>query len=331
MKAAFIVDQNSIEIKEISTPSIAADEVLVKVKTMGICGTDLHFFKGVRKTQFPHLSGHEASGEVVEVGSLVKDIFVGERVAVDPNLHCGRCVFCRQGRFNLCKNKKVIGVSLPGCFAEYVKVKQENVWRLPDSVAHWQGTLIEPLAVAFHAYNQSNVKIRDHVALFGAGSIGLMILQLLKRSGVRVTVIDKVDLKLEKARQFGADRIINLSTTNLQALLEENIVYHKVIDAAGVVATLEASVELVGAGGQVTWLGLPTSNIQVNAFRFLYRDLTIRASLAYNYEFGEAIQLIENGAVRLEPILTHQFPFENISEAFANQCGGESIKSILLF
>jgi 2-desacetyl-2-hydroxyethyl bacteriochlorophyllide A dehydrogenase len=330
MKAAFIVAQNSIEIKEIPIPSITADEVLVKVKTMGICGTDLHFFKGVRQTQFPHLSGHEASGEVVAVGSLVKEIFVGERVVVDPNLHCGRCGFCRQGRFNLCKNKKVIGVSLPGCFAEYVKVKQENVWRLPVSVAHWQGALVEPLAIALHVFNTSHVRLGESIALFGAGTIGLMLLQLLKKSGIQVTIIDKFDDKLSKARELGADRTINLRKTKFQSLLEEKNTYHKVIDAAGVSETLEESVELAGAGGEVVWLGLPTSEVKINAARFIYRDLIIRSSLAYTYEFGDALRLIENGGIELKTIVTNQYSFDEIPAALEYQSKGESIKSIVL-
>jgi NADPH2:quinone reductase len=329
MKAAFIVDKSKIEFKEIETPSVDGNDVLVKVRAMGICGTDLHFLRGVRKVAFPHLSGHEASGEVVATGPLVDAISVGDRVAIDPNIHCGQCWYCRRGRFNLCQNKKVLGVSLPGCFSEYVKIKQDNVWKLPDSVTYWQGALIEPLSVALHAFNTSNTKLGENVALFGAGTIGLMLVQLLKKSGAHVTAIDKIGSKLDKALQLGADRVINLSKVSFQSVLDENAIYNKVIDAAGVAETLETSVELAGAGGEVIWLGLPSCDIQINPARFLYRELTLHSSLAYTHEFGDALQLIGKGEIELEPLLTHQVPFSEISRAFELQSQGASIKSVL--
>lgn len=329
MKAAFIVGKNEIEFREVDTPSVHGDEVLVKVHAMGICGTDLHFLRGVRKTQFPHLSGHEASGEVVEVGPRAEGISVGDRVAIDPNIHCGQCWYCRRGRFNLCENKKVLGVSLPGCFAEYVKVGRENVWKLPDSVTYWQGALVEPLSVALHAFNTSNARIGENVALFGAGTIGLMLAQLLKKSGVHVTLLDRVGAKLDEALRLGVDRVVDLSKVSFQSLLDENVVYHKVIDAAGVVQTLEASVELAGRGGEVVWLGLPSSNVEISPTRFLYRELTLRASLAYVHEFGDALQLVEKGQVELEPLLTHCVPFDEIHRAFEVQSEGSSIKTVL--
>lgn len=330
MKAAFIIDKNRMEFQEIPKPSIGEDDVLTKIMAMGVCGTDLQFFKGIRKIPFPHLSGHEASGKIVDVGSQVKGISVGDRVVIDPNIHCGQCWYCRRGQFNLCENKKVLGVSLPGCFTEYVKITQKNILKLPDSVPYWHGVLVEPLSIALHVFNRSNIQIGENVLLLGAGTIGLMLLQLLTTIGIHITVIDKINDRLIKAQDLGADRIINSSDKSFQSLLKENKVYHKVIDAVGIPETLERSVELAGAGGRVVWLGLPTSDIRINAFHFLYRELTLYSSLAYNYEFGEALQLIENGKIDLKNIVTHQFSFSEINQAFEMQGRGESIKSVIL-
>jgi 2-desacetyl-2-hydroxyethyl bacteriochlorophyllide A dehydrogenase len=330
MKTAFFVGKNKMEFREIPKPLIAEDDVLVKVMAMGVCGTDLQFYKGIRKINFPHISGHEASGEIVEVGSRVKGISVGERVAIDPNINCGHCWYCRRGQFNLCKNKKVLGVSLPGCFSEYVKITQRNILKLPSTVSYAYGSLVEPLSIALHVFNRSNVQIGENVALFGAGTIGLLLLQLLPKIGVNITVIDRVDSKLAKAKSFGADRIVNLSNTSFQSLLKENKIYHKVIDAVGVPETIEKSVELAGPGGRIVWLGLPTVNIKINAFHFLYRELTLYSSLAYNYEFGVALQMIEEGKIDLNPIITNKFKFDELNEALEIQSKGESIKSIIL-
>ncbi len=329
MKTAFIIAENKIEIREVPVPEISENDVLVKIMAMGVCGTDIQFFKGIRKIKFPHISGHEASGEVVEVGSRVKNVSIGDRVAIDPNINCGHCWYCRRGKFNLCKNKKVVGVSLPGVFSEYVKIPERNVFKLPDSVSYMYGSLVEPLSIALHVYHRSNVQIGENVALFGAGTIGLLLLQLLPKVGVHITVIDKVDDKLSKAQYLGANRVVNLSDTSFQSLLEENKNYLKVIDAAGVPATLEGSVELAGPGARIVWLGLPTADIKINAFHFLYRELSLYSSLAYNFEFGDALKLIEEGKVDLDTIITRKFKFDELDKAIEAQAKGDSIKSIL--
>jgi 2-desacetyl-2-hydroxyethyl bacteriochlorophyllide A dehydrogenase len=290
----------------------------------------IFFLKGIRKIEFPHLSGHEACGEVVDVGSNVNGISIGDRVAIDPNIHCGKCSYCNRGKFNLCKNKKVLGISLPGCFAEYVKIVNRNAWKLPASIANWQGALIEPVAVALHVFNKSEVKIGENIALFGAGSIGLILVQLFKKSGADVTVIDKIKYKLERARELGADRVINVSERSFQSVIDEANYYHKIIDAAGVPVTIEESIQLAGPGSSVIWLGLPTTDVKINAFNFLYQELSLYASLAYNYEFEEAINFIDKGIIDLEKIVTHRYSFTDMEKAFSILEKGDAIKSIIL-
>jgi len=330
MRAAVMVDKDTIEFQEIPRPSIEENEVLIRVRAIGVCGTDLQFIRGIRKVEFPHISGHEASGEVVRIGSAVKGLSEGDRVVIDPNIHCGQCSYCKHGRYNLCINKKVIGVSLPGCFAEYVKVPQENVLRVSPSVPIWKAALIEPVSVALHVRHKANVDFGDRVLVLGAGMIGLILVQLLKMPGVHVTIADKAEKKLSIAETLGADRIVHISKDDLESSLEPYGPFDTVIDAAGVHATLEGSLRIAGRGGSIIWLGLPTTSINIDIFSFVYQELSIFSSLAYNPdEFSDALALIEDNRVALEPIVTHTLAFEDIQEAFDLMETGEAIKVVI--
>jgi len=331
MKAAVMVDRNIMEFQEMPAPSIEENEVLIRVRAIGVCGTDLHFMRGIRKVDFPHISGHEATGDVVRVGSSVKDLSEGDRVVIDPNIHCGQCSYCRHGRYNLCINKKVIGVSLPGCFAEYVKVPQENVLKVSPSVPIWKAALIEPVSVALHVRHKVSIDSGDRILVLGAGMIGLVLVQLLKMPGVHVTIADKAEKKLRIAETLGADRAVHLSKNDLETSLKPYGPFDTVIDAAGVRETLEGSLRIAGRGGSIIWLGLPTTSINIEIFPFVYQELSIFSSLAYNpYEISDALALIEDNHVALEPIVTHRLAFEDIQEAFDLMETGEAIKVVII-
>lgn len=330
MKAAVMVDKNTIEFQEVPEPSIEENEVLIRVRAIGICGTDLQFIRGIRKVDFPHISGHEASGEVVRVGSGVKDFSEGDRVVIDPNLHCGQCSYCRHGNYNLCINKKVLGVSLPGCFAEYVRVPQGNVLKISPLIPIWKAALIEPISVALHVRHKVNIDFSDRVLVFGAGMIGLILVQLLKMSGVHVTVADKFKKKLSVAEKLGADKVANISKKDLETSLKPYGTFDTVIDAAGVHETIEESLRIAGRGGIIIWLGLPTTSVNIDIFPFVYQELSILSSLAYNPdEFSDALELVENNRVALEPIVTHKLAFEDIQEAFDLMEAGKAIKVLI--
>jgi L-iditol 2-dehydrogenase len=330
MKAAVMVDKDAIEFQEISTPSIQENEILVGICAIGVCGTDLQFIRGIRKVEFPHISGHEASGEVVRVGSAVKGFSEGDRVVIDPNLHCGQCSYCKHGRYNLCINKKVMGVSLPGCFAEYVRVPQENVLKVSPSLPIWKAALIEPVSVALHVKHKADIDLMDRVLVFGAGMIGLILVQLLKMSGVPVTIADTSEKKLRVAEKLGADKIVPISKNDLETSLKPYGVFDTVIDAAGVHETIEGSLRIAGRGGSIIWLGLPTTSINIDIFPFVYQELSIFSSLAYNPdEFSDALDLVGDNRVALEPIVTHTIAFEDIKEAFDLMEAGEAVKVLV--
>lgn len=332
MRAAVMVDRNKIEYQEIPTPSIEEDEILIRVHAIGVCGTDWQFLRGLREVKFPYLSGHEASGEIISMGSAVRDFSIGDKVVIDPNFHCGRCFYCRHGRFNLCTHKRVLGVSIPGCFAECVKVPQENAWKLPPSFPYWKGALIEPISVASHVRHQANIELGEKVIVFGAGMIGLTLVQLLKMSGAYVTVVDKFTQKLTIAQKLGADKLIDVSKENLSNALKSGEAFDKVIDAAGIPATFEESLRIAGRGATVIWLGLPTATITIQIFPFMYQELSIRSSLAYNpCEFGDSLALVQNNKIKLESIVTHKLSFEELHKAFDIMETGKAVKVILLF
>lgn len=317
MKAALMVDKDTIEFQEIPTHSIEENEVLIRVRTIGVCGTDLQFIRGIRKVEFPHISGHEASGEVVRLGSAVKGFSEGDSVVIDPNLHCGQCSYCRHGNYNLCINKKVLGVSLPGCFAEYVRVPQENVLKVSSLLPIWKAALVEPVSVALHVRHKANIDLGDRVLVFGAGMIGLILVQLLKMSGVHITIADKSEKKLRIAEQLGADKVVHISKNDIETSLKPYGAFDTVIDAAGVHETLEGSLRIAGRGASIIWLGLPTTSINIDIFPFVYQELSIFSSLAYNPdEFSDALDLVEDNRVALEPIVTHKVAFEDMQEAF---------------
>ena len=176
MRAAVFLGKEKIEIRDVPIPEIGEDEALVKVAFTGICGTDLHIYKGHLPVDVPRILGHEISGEVVSVGRNSHGIREGDRVVVEPNFSCGRCTYCRIGRKNLCKYKVRLGVDIDGGFAEYVKVKADSLWKLDDSISLEEGALVEPLSVAVRAVNRAGLNVGSTVAIIGAGPIGLLTL-----------------------------------------------------------------------------------------------------------------------------------------------------------
>jgi L-iditol 2-dehydrogenase len=224
----------------------------------------------------------------------------------------------------------VLGVSLPGSFAEYVRVPQDNVLKVSPLIPIWKAALIEPISVALHVRHKANIDLGDRVLVFGAGMIGLILVQLLKMSGVHVTIADKFEKKLSVAEKLGADKVANISRKDLETSLKPYGAFDTMIDAAGVHETIEESMRIAGRGGSIIWLGLPTTSVNIDIFPFVYQELSILSSLAYNPdEFSDALELVENNRVALEPIVTHKLAFEDIQEAFDLMEAGKAIKVLI--
>ena len=247
MKAALLLAPAKIEISEVARPKLGRDEVLITPLCAGICGSDVSLFLGHRTPpSYPLVIGHEVVGMVATIGSDVTKIAVGQRVIVEPNYPCGVCSYCRAGRGNICPNKKSLGVTIPGCFAEQFVAPGEFIWPVPDTISNENAVTIEPLAVSLHALWLSGAQIGDTVAVLGCGSTGLLLIQAAVSQGMRVFAHDKLESKLEMARELGAQ--INQETDISELWQQEGVT--SVFDCAGATATVELALNAVPRAGR---------------------------------------------------------------------------------
>jgi L-iditol 2-dehydrogenase len=328
IKAAFLYSPKNIEIKEISIPQVDRDQVLIEPIRVGICGSDVSLFLGHRTpSAYPLLLGHESIGRVRAVGDNVTEIAVGQRVIVEPNYPCGVCTYCRAGRGNICPNKKSAGVTVPGFFAEQFIAPAEFVWPMPDSISDEDAVTIEPLAVSLHALWQSGAQIGDTVAVLGCGATGLLLIQAAVAQGMHVFAHDKLENKLDLARQAGAQVDQNPDVSLLWR--EEGVT--TVFDCAGVSSTVELALSAVPRGGQVILLGLSSSKASFTPLKFVREELRVSGSIIYDHptDFARAIALVEKKILSPKKIVSHTFPFNEISPALQLASTGEVGKILL--
>ena len=323
---ALVLDQpGSFRVAEVPDPAPGPGEIVVKVDYCGICGTDLHILAGeFPPTPYPITPGHEFAGVVVAVGSAVKpDVPVGARVAVDPSLYCGYCRRCRAGRDNLCENWAAIGDTVSGAFAEYVAVPAVNAYLLPDHVDAQSGAMAEPLACAVHGVRRLGPVAGDPVVITGAGTMGLLLLQVLVHSGAGpVTVVDRVADRLDVARKLGAADVVD----SLDLLAGER--FAVAVDATGVATVISAVSGLLDRGGRLLVFGVsPASDtVRFSPFRVYNDEITITGSMAILRSFGPAVELLARGVVDPRPLLTEPLPLEQWGEAVDRVRGGKGIK-----
>jgi 2-desacetyl-2-hydroxyethyl bacteriochlorophyllide A dehydrogenase len=321
MKAAVWHGGKDVRIEEVPDPKVNADEVLVKVKSAGICGSDAHAFEGKSKRRVPPLIlGHEFAGVVADSGTGVLDFKNGDRVVVEPIISCGACEPCGNGRTNICLDIRFIGLHIPGAFAEYVAVPARKCYKLPDSVSFDEGTLVEPLSVATHAVNMTPTKVGDNLLVIGSGVVGLMVLQVARlRVGGNVFVSDLIDYKLDLAKRLGANVTIHSGREDVSQRVRELTKgkgVDAVIEAVGVQDTLQQALTVVKKGGVVTITGLLEQMIQVDIMKVVTSEITIRGDYCYTSpEFKASLDLITTGTVQLKPLITHSFPLRNIADA----------------
>jgi len=321
MKAVVWHGGKDVRIEEVPDPKVNTDEVLVRVKSAGICGSDAHAFEGKSKRRVPPLIlGHEFSGVVADTGTGVLGFQNGDRVVVEPTISCGACEPCRNGRTNICTEIRFIGLHIPGAFAEYIAVPARKCYKLSDSVSFDEATLVEPLSVATHAVNMTPTKVGDNLLIIGSGVIGLMILQYARhRFGGNVFVTDLIDYKLDLAKRLGANATIHSGREDVSERLKE-LTNGKgadaVIEAVGVQDTLQQALTVVKKGGEVTITGLLQQIMQVDIMKLVTNEITIRGDYCYtSAEFKESLDLIATGKVQLKPLITHSFPLRDIADA----------------
>jgi L-gulonate 5-dehydrogenase len=319
-----VVDRpNSLAVREMPKPSPAAGEVSVRVRYAGICGSDLHIFRGHNPfVSYPRIIGHEFVGRIESVGEGVDAARVGELVAVDPVISCGRCHACQIGRQNVCRNLVVLGVHRDGGFSEYVCAPARNAYRIPERIAESCAAIVEPFAVAANVTARTGVLPSDVALIYGAGTVGLTILQVLKRVyGVRAFITDQLDERLELARNCGAleDETINTRTEPLAEALRARGVEDGptlIFDAVGHPSILEEAVRLAAPAGRIGLLGFSSTPSAIAQQELTKKELTLCASRLNCAMFPTVIDWLERGLVTPESIITHKVDFRDVSSAF---------------
>lgn len=329
MQAVIFPEPETIVIDQVDDPSCGPDEVVVQVAACGICGTDLHIYRNEYMSDFPLIPGHEFAGVIVEVGREVHDFRRGERVAVDPNLYCGHCHFCRNLQANQCLNLQAVGVTRAGAFAEYVAVPARACYRLPDSLSDSQAAFIEPVSCVVHALNRLRVWPGDEVLIFGTGPMGLLLTQALRQSGAaRVVAVDKQPDRLALAAQFGATTILAGPEQDeaLQKLAPYGFAI--VVDATGVPAVIERAFNYLRPRGQFLQFGVAPMEATINLrpYQVFRHDWTIIGSFALCYTFQPAIAWLTGGVVEVDRLVSHTLPLADFSRAFQQFAAGKTLK-----
>ena len=327
MRAAIIDKPGEVRVGIVEDPTPGDGQLVVRVGACGVCGTDLHIADGeFPPTPYPIVPGHEFAGEVAAVGAGVTDFREGMRVAVDPSLFCGHCEFCRRNRGNLCQNWGAIGDTVNGAFAEYVAVPAKNAYLLPDKISLREAALIEPLSCAVHGIHRLDPRLGDTVLIVGAGTMGLLLLQLALRGGAsRVAMLDLNTRRLDVAETLGAAR----TATEIEALIEhEPLGFDCVIDATGVPRAIETAFGAVRRGGKLMIFGVAPgdASVSLSPFRIYNDEITVVGTMALLFTFAHAIDLLQAGAVDARAMLTHGLSLDEFPVALDTVRSGEGVK-----
>ncbi len=339
MRAVIIDAPGNMRVGCLPDPTPKPDELVIRVEACGICGTDLHIVDGESPlARYPIVPGHEFAGEVVEVGRNVppgigtRDMKVtaGTRVAVEPNLYCGHCELCRTGHENLCLNYAAIGVTVDGACAEYVAVPAAKAYVLPEHLSFREAALIEPISCAVHGMHRLDPKSGDTFLIVGAGTMGLLLVQLALRGGAsKVAVVDLNTQRLQLAEKLGA----NCIQTDINKLLEdEPLGFDCVIDGTGVAPAIEGAFAAAKRGGKLLVFGVAPAEarISLSPFRIYNDEITVLGSMAVLYSFGPAINLLSSGIIDTEVMLTAALPLEDFPKALSMVRRGEGVKTQIL-
>jgi 2-desacetyl-2-hydroxyethyl bacteriochlorophyllide A dehydrogenase len=327
VRAAVITGVGQVSVETVDDPTPGPREVVVEVAAAGICGTDLHILQGEFAPTLPIIPGHEFAGTVVALGSEVAEAAVGDRVAVDPSLHCGECYQCRRGRGNMCERWAAIGVTHPGAVADYVAVPVKNCWTVPESLTLDAAALVEPLSCAVRGYDVIRSQLANHVLIYGSGTMGLMMLELAKRAGAAtVSIVDLNPERLDTARLLGCTAAV----TSADELVRPRG-WDLVIDCTGAAAAITDGLARVAKAGTFLQFGVSdyATRVEIEPYKIYNQEITITGSMAVLHSFERAGELLAAGVLQPDVMISHRYPLEKFPDALDQFRAGIGRKILL--
>jgi 2-desacetyl-2-hydroxyethyl bacteriochlorophyllide A dehydrogenase len=326
LKALVIEKPRHAVIKDVPYPEPGPGEITVKVERVGICGTDFHIFAGTFLSPYPLIPGHEFSGVVDKVGEGVEGFAPGDRVTADPTLLCGECEYCLTRRGNQCVKWGALGDTTNGAMAEYVKLPARNAVIIPDAMSFAEAAFVEPVACVVHGMNRLDLKMGDRVILFGAGAMGLQLVQAIAAAGAsELVVADVSPRKLQLALELGATRGV-LS----HELKPEDFPrgFDAVVDATGIPAVIEKALEFLGPAGKYLQFGVAPQHaeIRINPFKLYHKDWTLIGSMAIHHTFLPAFRWVKEKRIKLEPLVSKVITLEETPDFLAKPKDADLLK-----
>jgi len=326
MKAAFLRRSGELYLDDMPKPPCPKDGLLIQIKEIGICGSDLHYYHegkiGDHVVTVPHILGHEASGLVAEIGSDVEGFSVGDRVSIEPGIPCQNCEYCLEGRYNLCVDVCFSGAPpYQGMLREYMIHDPRFTYKLPDTVSFTQGALVEPLAVAHNAIRKAAVCPGDTVLIIGAGPIGLSCIEMAQVAGAaRILVSEPVAHRRQAAALLGADLVLNPTECNPELEIR-NFTGGRMVDcaieASGADSAVKLTVRSIRKGGRVVFVGMGKDELCIPHADILRKEATISGIYRYANDFRPVIELLAAGKLKGVPWVSHRYPLSEILNAFA--------------
>ena len=341
MKAAVFKGVRDLRVEDVPAPEPGPDDIVVQVKAVGVCGSDLHTYLHGSFVQPGQIMGHEFAGEVVAAGDQVEGVAVGDRLTASPLVPCNECARCAEGRYNLCAAAWTQGLAYgrPGAFAERIKIPHpvpgQNVFPLADEISDEAGALVEPLAVAIHAVKLAGDVAGTTAVVLGLGTIGLQVVQALRARGARRIIgVDLARLRLDAADKLGAEAVDGSSGIDeaLKGALADGGEIDLVFECSGVPALATAALRHVRAGGEIVILALFDDPVTFNPTLLVQKEIRMQGSIAYTGEdFADAVEMLRTGQAQSEELITHREPLDDISGAFSAQLEKDtSIKVLVL-
>jgi alcohol dehydrogenase/L-iditol 2-dehydrogenase len=330
----------AVELRDVPEPTIGADDVLLEVRSVGVCGSDIEMWhhQVTFPVNVPVILGHEFCGVIHEAGANVKDFKVGDRVVSETAAYiCGKCQHCRSGEYNLCPMRKGYGSGVSGAFTKYVAVPQRILHRIPKSVSFDFASLTEPACVAYNAtFVKSHVRPGEPIVIIGPGPIGLFAVQMARIGGAYPIVLVGTDVdesRMKTGLELGAHMTINVSKENAVARvmeLTDGIGVPLVIDAAGNNAAFKLAMELVRRNGQITKIGWGPKPLDLSLDPIIAKAATLQGSFSHTWSTWEAVlHLIESGDIRMDPMITHRFPLAEWEQAFRLVDSKVAVKAVI--